>query len=725
MPPTHSRRAGLILLGACIALPCVSHAQAPAPDSAQAAPVVPAPDSVVAPPLRPVKPAPVPIEILDTLVTLPPVDVHGDRSVVSGRETATQILLDRAAVTRFQPGSVGDALVSVPGVNLVKTGPWATQLSMRGLTGSRVLLMVDGVRVNSARGHGVQPSLVSVDRLDGVELLPGPSGAQFGSDALGGVVNLVTHRSLFADRPEAHVMLAARGSQPGRGHAESARFSLAGPRAGLELWGGLAGLAALSTPQGEIANSGNRDADLAARASLRLGRAVVDYERTRHEAHDVGLPAFTAGTGTGGVYPLQSRDLDRLELAVPGQGWIPDARVLGVIQSFGSHFTETTVDSSWFRGRLIATTTTEAADRLTTRAYSVQPALNFRGALRTRLGFELRREETEGPRASDVTVRNAAGSVTSQTQAISENVPPAFRNSWAFSAFSVPLELPVRVELGARYDNLRSHADSTPVSHTAMLDVTEERWSGEAGLARRLGAFEPYARVASGFRAPNLDERYFNGYIHGGLRLFGNPDLDPERSLSYEAGLRVAHERADRRLSAQVSAFRSDVDDLISFVYLDMLYGVPRFQYVNVEQARIEGLEMMGRMQWGRYQVGLSATLPRGVDRSTGERLLDAGTNRVAVDLGVRTGLLPQGMVSARVRWSDAVQDVDPNFVAPAFSVTSLEVACVLAGTRVAGSIQNLWNHAYREPLSFIPEPGRTFAISLRHDFRLPLAIGG
>src|SRR5215470_15573398 len=144
--------------------------------------------------------APVPLPsprgtgVRDTVTLLPPVEVGGERP--AEHQTGTTTHVERRDLVRFLPLVTTDALVTVPGVDLVKTGPWASRLSLRGLSGDRVLVLVDGVRLNSVRGHGGQPSIVALDRLDEVELTPGATSAQYGSDALGGVINLVTHRPL-------------------------------------------------------------------------------------------------------------------------------------------------------------------------------------------------------------------------------------------------------------------------------------------------------------------------------------------------------------------------------------------------------------------------------------------------------------------------------------------------------------------------------------------------
>ncbi len=654
--------------------------------------------------------------VADTVTVLPEVTVERERGLVPDRSTTTSVRMDRSKASRFQPVTVADALAAVPGVDLVKTGPWASRVSIRGLSGDRVLLMVDGVRMNSVRGHGVQPSLVSLDRLDAVELMPGAGSAAYGSDALGGVLNIVTQRSLFSDVTGSHYLVGFRGSEPGGSVAPFARARITGPSLGFEISGGVSKLDHLAVPDSVLPNSGSNEEDLVARTAGRLGRATADYEISHHAARDVGLPAFDGG-GSTGSYPYQGRDAHRLELAFAGRDAMPDLRVLGVKQQLGAHFDETVSDDIYTnRGSRVGTRTIVTSDRVTTDISSVEPSLRFRQLGAARLFGEFRFEEADGDRLVDSTVTNLAGDITGSTHRMSKSVPPAWRRSYAGGIAAAPQVSGFKVESSVRYDYLASHADSIP--GTTALDEVDERASGEVGLSRRMGTIEPYAHVGTGFRAPNLDERYFNSYIHGGLRLFGNPDLESEHSLSYEAGLRVDNEGSWLR-GGRLSVYRSDVDDLITFVYVGMVRLVPHFQYRNVQRARLQGIEGTAQLRLGKAFVDLSAGYPQGEDLDTGKRLEDLGPARATFEiLYPIPRLVPQGTFSTRVRWSDAIADVSEPLLRPAFSTTALEVAGTIAGVRAAFAVRNLFDHYYYEPQSFIPEPGRTFALSLRREFR-------
>ena len=65
---------------------------------------------------------------------------------------------------------------------------------------------------------------------------------------------------------------------------------------------------------------------------------------------------------------------------------------------------------------------------------------------------------------------------------------------------------------------------------------------------------------------------------------------------------------------------------------------------------------------------------------------------------------------------------IDTTLARPAFSTTAVELSSIWMGVRASVAVRNLFDHDYREPLSFIAEPGRTVAFSLRRDltFGLP-----
>ncbi len=687
---------------------------APGPDTTAARPRTPEPRAAGARP-----------GVRDTVTQLPPVhvDASGNRYT---RSSATSVRLNRAEAMRFLPATTADVIRNVPGVALAKTGPWAARIFMRGLGGDRVAVMMDDLRLNTVRGHGAMSSSIPVEWLQGVELLPGASSTIYGSDALAGAINFQSHRSLFAPAPAASFTLSADMGEPGGLRSENLRTAFMTPHYGFELRGNTRRVDGLHTPLGAVANSGDHGENLSGRAAFNAGGVLFDYEHLHLAARDIGLPAFNSAQGSTGNYPLQGREADRLDLQRIGGGFVPDLRLLAGAQTLRTDFTETTVTDRYVRGNYVGTTTNVASDRVRTTVRAVQPSLRLRGPFELRVLGEYREERAGGPRNTALTVRDAGGSTTSETGTTGASMPDARRTAVAVAGLAADTLLGVRLEGGVRWDALHSRADSSGTSRDVGLDTRDERVSVEGGFSRAIGPVVPYGRAATGFRAPNLEERYYNNDIHGGMRLYGNPDLTAERSRVIELGVRSSAPVGAADLTGRLSAYRNDVDDLISFRYIDQLYGIPRFQYQNVRRARIDGIEAEVSFRRDAWLASVGASFPRGRDLETGVRLTDVGTARASLDLAAPAPrFVPLGRLATRVLWNGGVRGTGPTLDRPAFVILSAEASAVFAGVRAVIAVENLTNHLYREPVSFISSPGRQYTFALRREFQFDLSRKG
>lgn len=662
-----------------------------------------------------------PLRMQDTVTVLKPVTVQSQRGESAGRSSGTTVRLDRSKLVRFAPATVSDAIVAIPGVDMSKTGPWAAHVSMRGLSGERVLVLVDGVRLQTGRGHGAQTSLVSMDRVESVEATPGAGGAANGSDALAGTLELSTHRPLFADKARGTLTLNARGANAGGEHSEFARFRWMSPICGLELSGGEGGLRELATPDSTYAHSGYREQDVAARAAMRLGYTTLDYEHSLHASYAIGLPAFQSVLGSDAGFPLVAREADRFEFSIPQRRvGGPAANLLVVQQHFRTNYDEKVINERYVRGRLISTAQSDSRTRIAMWSKSVQPSVTLGDF---RFFGEWRRENTTGPNYGDSTVRNTTGEITYHESRMSEDVPPARRDVVGAGASGAVRRFGARLDGGLRWDHMHSSTSPSAFSEKLPSNIIDERVSGEAGLSRAFGAFSPYAHVASNFRAPNLEERYVTMLVHGGLMVFGNPALRPERSLSSEIGVRTGEAFGGALTSARLSAYRSEVEDLISIRYVTLVFGVPRFENQNIHRARLEGLEAQADLRFGSVQPSLALAFPRGIDRDTKEPISDLGAARATLDVRLPAPrFMPLGTFALRARWTNASRTSrgEEVLARPAFWMASAEAGMTALDVRWTLAVRNLTNTRFYEPLSFIPEPGRAFTLSIRRDVALP-----
>ena len=101
------------------------------------------------------------------------------------------------------PTSTGEAMAAAPGVTVVGSGPFQIRPRLRGLDSTRVLVLVDGERLNNARTAtdraGAEVGLVGVDSVERVEVLGGAGSVLYGTDALSGTINIITNRPRLTD----------------------------------------------------------------------------------------------------------------------------------------------------------------------------------------------------------------------------------------------------------------------------------------------------------------------------------------------------------------------------------------------------------------------------------------------------------------------------------------------------------------------------------------------
>ncbi|HZJ91721.1 MAG TPA: TonB-dependent receptor [Thiopseudomonas sp.] len=111
--------------------------------------------------------------------------------------TAAVTVFTRADIDRLQPVNVPDLLSRVPGVQIQQSGGRGstTGVFIRGTKTAQTLVLIDGVRVGSASAGGASLQHLNMDQIERVEVLRGARSAVYGSDAIGGVIQIFTRRS--------------------------------------------------------------------------------------------------------------------------------------------------------------------------------------------------------------------------------------------------------------------------------------------------------------------------------------------------------------------------------------------------------------------------------------------------------------------------------------------------------------------------------------------------
>ncbi len=621
-----------------------------------------------------------PLVVTATRLPVPADAVSATLTVIRGEELAARGVR-----------TIADALRDVPGVAVVRVGSWGGQTSLfvRGGESDYVKVLVDGVPVNDP-GGAVDLAHLTTDAVERIEIVRGPASVLYGSDAVTGVVQVFTRRG--AGRPWA-TLDGARGS------AGTGRLG-ATLAAGAGRWASVVS-ASRATTDGVYAFN-NRYDNRSAVASAR-------FTPTAHTAATLALRWRDAVShfptdGAGRAVDVNQATAER----GPTAG-------LEVRHRFGA--VEGQVQVAWHEiDRRYTDEPDGPADTLGVYAY------RSRGATR-RAGLGARLHWRPGRGASSVLTAGLdieRQSLRQTSEAESEfglftDAVDTVRRSTGYAVQVLTgLDRPVAVTLGARLErNERFGAHVT--------------W--RSGISWRLTA-ATRVRLAGGtsFKEPTFVEHY------GGAGTIGNPDLAPERSTSWEAGLE--HDVRGGQVRVAVTYFGQRFADLVAYTFAPA--PPDSSNYFNVGAARADGLE-----------TSLAWTPARGVAAHVGYTFLATRVTEPGFDPGPGADLAagarllrrPAHAADVRVTWDGARwragvearyagrrDDLDfssfpfARVRLPSYAVVGLTAGVDLSGPGRPGlalqvRLDNALGAAYQEVYGF-RSPGRTMLVGV--ELRLP-----
>ncbi|MEO1083169.1 MAG: TonB-dependent receptor, partial [Acidobacteriota bacterium] len=475
------------------------------------------------------------------------IDVTASRSAgetfVAETVAATEIKVEERAaapttLTELVEGVAGVAENGQPGLFQV--------YSIRGVSRHRVLTLVSGMQITGERRAGVATSFIDPLLMGAVDVLRGPASTYYGSGALGGVVQIFPRR-----------------------------FEGLTVQTGWEEFGDQTYLAV---------GTGGDDWSVAA-----VRRNAEDDEvsdGTLQNTHFTQISAAIEKTWQRGdllwelsILPSRGDDIGKPNLRFPNSRIVNYPREEHLLVKLGVASTKEWSAHVFVHPNSLETETIRPADRI-----------NFVENNAFDLGANFQRQWTLGDR---VTLRGGLDYFGRRD--VSADETETSLNDGGVSRFS-SLSDGEQDEVSA-YGTLRTSFGSTIVQLGSRLtwqqqqngtspSTDDDALTGFLGVVQPLGGgVELTANVGTGLRFPNLSERFFTGTTGRGGTV-GNPDLEPERSVNLDLGLRYFGNRTF--VSAQV--FRLEVDDYIERV--DLTDDVLTF--VNLISGTIEGVEIEG-----------------------------------------------------------------------------------------------------------------------------------
>lgn len=511
----------------------------------------------------------------DAALKLPDVVISANRQVQARNDSsAANTVFTRDDIDRLQPSSVTDLLSRVPGVQVARTGGRGSLpgIFIRGTKSAQSLVLVDGQRIANTTSGDSGLQYLNVDQIERVEVLRGSRSVIYGSDAIGGVIQIFTRRN------------AGQGLQPrlklGFGSNNTWERSL-----------GLSG--------GDERTRFNLGASLDETAGIDWSHASFpsdrDHDAYRNKSLSLNLSHEFSDELEVGFNLLDSRGKSEYDNSFGRYDFATG-------QSVGQKpYTDYTVSSA--------------------SAY-IDAQLNEAWQTRVELGHSENRDTKRDKLSPDFSVFNTyrdsinwQNDLTLDQQnslilggdwyedrfhgstTFSENsrwnraafIQHRFKGEW----FST--------ELGLRHDDNQQFGAQNSWSGTLTLPVNSDN--------------DILLSYSEGFRAPTFNDLYYPD------TQYSNPNLQPETSKSYELQWRSQLSDSSR---LEASLYRTDLKDAI---ILDG--GKPQ----NVATARINGFEAALKQELFGWQgnLGLSIIDPR--DRTSGHTLARRARRTLNLDL--------------------------------------------------------------------------------------------
>jgi iron complex outermembrane receptor protein len=603
--------------------------------------------------------------------------------------------LEGEALRVARSASLGETVSSLAGIRSWSTGGSIGKPVIRGLRSDRVLVLNDGQRLENQQWGDEHGPQVDVEDSKTIEVIRGPSSVLYGSDALGGVVNVITPELPTAFGEPAFVKVGASARFESVADAGTGHFSFEGAKEGLGFRGFVSGRTAsdLRTPPEKLFNSGGNDFTCGGTVGTRGSWGAVEGSYTRRDER-IEIHEDPAEDPTATGYQRIGDDLAHLKAQFPTGS---ESR-LELSGSFEQNRRREFEDAD----------ATDVALGLLSRSYNGEVRFNHPalGKVSGVVGgsyfynrFDKFGEETLIPNTN---TRNGALFVFEQADI----------DRWHLSG-------------GVRFDTRRLEV---PEDDAEIGVASQERswtaFTGNLGVLYRLA--DPLAlafNVGRGFRAPSSFDLFAKG-VHEGTVAFevGSPDLTTESSLNTDLALRVQSSRVRTEVGGYVNTIQNYIYTRPTGTF-DPGSGFEIFETVQGD-ARFTGGET--QVEWHvtpKVHLSGSADYVQGTNTSTDTPLPWVppfrGTYGVRFE-GSRVGALDEPYVSVSAE-SNAGQDrldpLDTTVGAYTLAHAAAGFTVPLSGRSLAIdlAVRNLFDTDHHDFMSryktYASAPGRNFTL--------------
>lgn len=623
------------------------------------------------------------------------------------RPEVTTVLTPRDLRQRA-PRTVPEALFGATGVFLQKTNHGGGSPFVRGLTGQQTLLLVDGIRLNNATfrsGPNQYLNTIDPQSIGQIEVVRSTGSVAYGSDAIGGVVNVLTRSPQFSERRGFTGGFFGKVATQGLEYSGRAEVGYASPT--VAVLGGLAyrkfGDLVAGAGLGRLHPTGYGQFSGDVKARFRLSDrlvATVAYQDLRQDSvplyHRVRLENYAYYQ-----FNPQRRQLTYARL----EGFY-GRRLLQSVQLTGSWQRQTEGRQSQRNNNVTAI---YERDQTTTSGLTLLTRAEPTRFWRMQNGVEWYVDQ----------VRSSREDVNTQTgvTAAKRGLYPDRAGMSSLALFSLHTVTFNRLTLtgGGRYN---AFAITTPEQTLGKTTIRPSALVGNVGASFAIvPSVRLVASVGSAFRAPNVDDMGTLGIVDFRYEV-PNASLQPERSFNKEAGVKIRTER----FSATVLAYHNRLTNFISRVRAgtDSIQSYPVYLKRNSAESFIRGLEAEAEYEFVRNWLayaGMTYTYGQNVTAREAFRRIPPLNGRAGVTYQAGAWWARTELLYAGAQERLAAGDVADNRIAkggtPAWRILNVNGGYRWRLVTVSAELQNLTNRAYRTHGSGVDGLGRSAWLSV------------
>ncbi|MFM6953565.1 MAG: TonB-dependent receptor, partial [Sphingobacteriaceae bacterium] len=460
--------------------------------------------------------------------------ITGSVSSADNRQNSANIALVGKEQLLNQSTNIVDALAKIPGVSQITTGGGISKPVIRGLGYNRVITLADGTKQEGQQWgdeHGIEIDQFNVDR---VEILKGAASLLYGSDALGGVINIVDPLPAGDGEIKGDFLTNYANNNGLIGHS----FMLFGNKNGFIWRSRISAKSAkgYQTPINRIPNTGFNELDLSGQFGLNKNWGYTHLSLSSFKS-DIGLPDFLPNaTGdfedaNGNV--LSNEEVNGRTLLLPFQSITHKKIALNSTILIG-------------KGRIRSNLSYQNNLRKEFSESPATPGLFF--DLKTLSGDA--KYYTEDKNGVERVWGISAARQESRNRGEEFLVPNYRSTEWGLFWYNKKSWEKNTFNYGVRLDQKSTAGEELLAGGSTVFTAFKNRFtnvSGALGFTQELGEnWGIKANLGSAFRAPNIAELASNGVHEGAFRYeIGNAALKPERSLYGDLSLGFHNEKVD------------------------------------------------------------------------------------------------------------------------------------------------------------------------------------